>query len=113
MNFESAHTDGDTVVAGPFRIARPAGPLPALLQVGVRPEHVRVEQGGTRGESAEVVAVEPLGAQTHLVVRVGDLELRSQQATGFATIARGAPVRVSIDDARALLFRADGDGERL
>jgi ABC-type sugar transport system ATPase subunit len=79
----------------------------------VRPEHVRVDEAGSRGEGGEVVAVEPLGAQTHLVVRVGDLELRSQQATGFATLARGAPVRVSIDETRALLFRADGDGERL
>jgi multiple sugar transport system ATP-binding protein len=113
MNIVPARAEGDAVVAGPFRIARPAGPLPALLQVGVRPEHVRVEEGGSRGEGGEVVAVEPLGAQTHLVVRIGDLELRSQQATGFATIARGAPVRVSIDETRALLFRADGDGERL
>jgi multiple sugar transport system ATP-binding protein len=113
MNILPARTEGDALVVGPFRIARPAGSLPERVEVGVRPEHVRVVSGGDVGERGEVVAVEPLGAQTNLVVKVGDLELRAQQPLPFGTLARGAEVRVSIDAGRALFFRADGDGERL
>jgi ABC-type sugar transport system ATPase subunit len=113
MNLVVARADGDALVVGPFRLPRPAGSLPANVEVGVRPEHVRVVQGGDVGERGEVVAVEPLGAQTHLVVKVGDLELRAQQSLAFGTLARGAEVRVSIDEGSALFFRADGDGERL
>jgi multiple sugar transport system ATP-binding protein len=113
MNIVPARPDGDALVVGPFRIARPAGSLPERVEVGFRPEHVRVVSGGDVGERGEVVAVEPLGAQTHLVVKVGDLELRAQQPLAFGTLARGSEVRVSIDAGSALFFRADGDGERL
>ncbi|MGH7436467.1 MAG: ABC transporter ATP-binding protein, partial [Polyangiaceae bacterium] len=38
MNLLSAHADDDAIVAGPFRIPRPRGELPARVDVGVRPE---------------------------------------------------------------------------
>jgi sn-glycerol 3-phosphate transport system ATP-binding protein len=113
MNLLAARADGDALLIGPFRVARPARPLPAHVDIGVRPEHVRVVAEGGAGERGEVVAVEPLGAQTHLVVKVGEIELRAQQPMPFGTLARGDMVRVSIDEGRALLFRGDGDGERL
>jgi multiple sugar transport system ATP-binding protein len=113
MNILPAHVDGDALRVGPFRVARPDGVLPARVDVGVRPEHVRVVAEGEGGERGEVVAVEPLGAQTHLVVKVGEIELRAQQTVAFGTLARGDLVRVSIDDGRVLLFRGDGEGERL
>ena len=97
-------------VAGPFRVPVPRGPLPARLEVGVRPEHVRSRV--PRASRAEVVAVEPLGAETHLVVRVGDLELRAH-ARGSEAPRRGDAVRVAIDAARAIVFDADGEGERV
>ncbi len=118
MNLLPARAEGDAVVAGPFRLARPGGALPSRLQMGVRPEHVSVSAGDDAGDTArvggpgEVVAVEPLGAETHLVVRVGELELRAQ-ARGFAAFARGDRLHVAIDPAHALLFDADAgaDGE--
>jgi sn-glycerol 3-phosphate transport system ATP-binding protein len=112
MNLFAARVEGETLVAGPFRVPRPRGPLPARLEVGVRPEHVLL--GGDRGDgqAGEVVAVEPLGAETHLVVRVGDLEIRAL-ARGFEGPRRGDAVRIAIDADRALAFSAEGAGERL
>jgi multiple sugar transport system ATP-binding protein len=97
------------MAAGPFRVPRPAGALPARLEVGVRPEHVQL---GDEGERGEVVAVEPLGAETHVVVRVGDLDL-CVRTLGFEVPRRGGTVRVSIDASHALVFDADGQGERV
>jgi multiple sugar transport system ATP-binding protein len=118
MNLLPAHVDGDAVVAGPFRLPRPAGALPRRLEVGVRPEHVRLGEpgqpgaGGASGATGRVVAVEPLGAETHVVVRVGDRDLRAR-AGGFDAHRRGDEVGVSIEASAALLFDADGAGERV
>jgi multiple sugar transport system ATP-binding protein len=113
MNLLAARAEGDALVAGPFRLPLPRGPLPARLELGVRPEHVRFpgqHEGG--GAPAEIVAVEPLGAETHLLVRVGDIELRAR-APGWDAPRRGDPVRVAIDAERAMVFSAEGDGERV
>jgi ABC-type sugar transport system ATPase subunit len=116
MNLLSARVEGDAVLAGPFRIALPRGaappalPLALPIEVGVRPEHVRCDS--SQGEIGEVVAVEPLGHETHLLVRVGELELRAQ-ARGWSAPRRGDTVRVAIDEARAMIFSAAGDGERI
>ena len=78
----------------------------------MRPEHVTVGEAGEGGEPGEVLAVEPLGAETHLVVRVGGHELRAQ-ARGFATFGRGDAVRVSVRAERSLVFDADAEGARV
>jgi multiple sugar transport system ATP-binding protein len=110
MNLVSARADGGAIVAGPFRLPRPAGDVPERLDVGVRPEHVTL--GGATGEPGVVIAVEPLGAETHVVVRVGGVDLRAV-AEGFDTHRRGDEVRVAIDADRALVFDAAGDGTRV
>ena len=110
MNLLPAAVDGDAVVAGPFRLPRPPGALPARLEVGVRPEHVTLGNDGARGE---VVAVEPLGAESHLIVKMtAGPDLRAH-APGFDARRRGDTVGVTIDVARAILFDADGDGARV
>jgi multiple sugar transport system ATP-binding protein len=112
LNLLAARVEGDVLVAGAFRLPRPGGAggaLPARVEVGVRPEHVELGEAGERGE---VVAVEPLGAETHVVVRVAGLELRAQ-SRGFDAHRRGDEVRVAIDPARVLVFDAEGDGERV
>jgi multiple sugar transport system ATP-binding protein len=115
MNLLPARVEGSAIAAGPFLLPKPAGALPARLEVGVRPEHVTLveptdEAGG--GETGEIVAVEPLGAETHVLVRVGDQELRAQ-SRGFDTHRPGDPIRVKLDAAHVLVFDAEGDGERV
>ena len=110
MNLLPARVDGEILRAGPFRLPRPSADLPPRLEVGVRPEHVEL---GVEGVPGEVVAVEPLGAESHLVVQVeGGLDLRAQ-ARGFDARRRGDTVHVAIPPAFAMVFDADGDGARV
>jgi multiple sugar transport system ATP-binding protein len=111
MNLLPAHADGEgrDVSAGPFRVPRPSGALPARIEVGVRPEDVHLGPSGVPGT---IVALEPLGAETHLVLEVEGHALRAV-ARGFDGHERGQTVRVSIDAGRALVFDADGDGARI
>ncbi len=109
LNLLSAYAERDAIVAGPFRLPRPKGELPPRLEIGVRPEHVSL---GSSGERGEVIAVEPLGAETHVVVHVGGCRLRAR-SRGFDTVARGDQVCVGIDADRIMIFDADGEGERL
>jgi multiple sugar transport system ATP-binding protein len=108
MNLFPGTVDGETVTFGPFRVPRPAG-LRLLngFEVGVRPEDVRVIDGGT---DAVVVAVEPLGAETHLVTHSerGDVRIRVQ---GFDPHGRGARIGLGVDAARVHWF--SNEGERL
>jgi len=109
LNLIEGHVEGDVLVAGPFRLPRPQGNLPLQLEVGVRPEHLAL---GAAGEPGEVIAVEPLGAETHVVVQVGGCRLRVQ-ARGFDTVRRGEQVRVAIDADRIIVFDARGEGARV
>ncbi|MDP9000777.1 MAG: ABC transporter ATP-binding protein [Myxococcota bacterium] len=109
MNFLGARVEADTIVAGPFRLPKPPGSLPRLIQLGVRPEHVAL---GDAGESGKVIAVEPLGASTHVVVRVSEHDLRAI-GRGFDEHRRGDDVRVAIDAQQVMVFDAEGDGARI
>jgi multiple sugar transport system ATP-binding protein len=121
MNLIAARVDGDALLVGPFRMPKPRGPLPQRLEVGVRPEHVRCGPGGKpregedgQGEDGQVDAVEPLGAETHLVVRVGELELRARARQGKGeTPRRGDAVKVVIDLKHAFVFSGEDGGERI
>ena len=115
MNLLPARVEEGAIVAGLFRLPKPQGTLPARLEVGVRPEHVSLAEladAGSGGEAGEILAVEPLGAETHVLVRVGDQELRAQ-SRGFDSHRRGDPIRVKLDAAHALVFDADGEGARV
>jgi multiple sugar transport system ATP-binding protein len=108
MNLWPGRVDGDAVVAGPFRVQRPRE-APARVEVGVRPEHVILGEGDAQGE---VIAVEPLGAETHVVVRIAGFDVRAH-TRGFDARRRGDRVLLSIDASRAMVFDADGDKKRL
>jgi multiple sugar transport system ATP-binding protein len=113
MNLFDASVEGGLLFAGPFRLPRPGVTLPYRVQVGVRPEHVLVvDDFAAAGEIGEVVAVEPLGAETHLLVRVGGHDVRARGA-GFDAHRRGESVRVAVDWEHLLVFDAEGEGERL
>jgi multiple sugar transport system ATP-binding protein len=114
MNLIDARVDGDVLVAGPFRVAKPAvATLPVELVIGVRPEDVHLANEHEAGAARFEVAVsEPLGAETHLVLRAGVVELRVR-APGFDPRPPGAAVFVTIDASRLHLFAAGDAGRRL
>jgi multiple sugar transport system ATP-binding protein len=113
MNLFEGSVEGGLLFAGPFRLPRPGVALPYRVKVGVRPEHVLVvDDFAAAGEGGEVVAVEPLGAETHLLVRVAGQDVRAR-GVGFDGHRRGDSVRVAIDWEHVIVFDADGEGERL
>ena len=103
MNILPARQDGDTlVVAGSWRI-----PLPALtaatggeLAVGLRPEGIAL---AAEGQPAEVVAVEPLGSEVIVDVRVGDQALKVRAAPDVRPAA-GSTVHLRADPAAVRIF---------
>ena len=104
MNLLEARVEGDEVLAGPFRLPRPRFSVPDRLQVGVRPEDLTLQETGAAGV---LEAVEPLGAESHLVVRVADVVLRLRVA-GFASWRRGDAVNVALDLGKLHWFGENG-----
>jgi ABC-type sugar transport system ATPase subunit len=112
MNLIDGRASADEIACGPFRVPRPAGMSGAVV-VGVRPEDVHLANEGDDGAARFEVAVsEPLGAETHLVLRAGDVELRVR-APGFDPRPPGTAIHVTIDAKRMHLFEATDAGKRL
>jgi multiple sugar transport system ATP-binding protein len=90
-------------------------PLPAAahlgdrpLQVGVRPEHLRLDPHGLAGE---IITVEPTGSETQVVLRLGGHEIIGVFRERVAN-APGEALMVGIDVAHAHLFDPE-TGKRL
>jgi ABC-type sugar transport system ATPase subunit len=119
MNLLPAHRDGDFLVvrAEPVVIRIPARGVTGALgesaevTVGVRPEHLRVvEHPSASSFGAGVYAVEPLGSETLLRVRVGEHELVVRTHDDGAPLHRvGDTVHVEFDPARLHYFGPDGN----
>jgi multiple sugar transport system ATP-binding protein len=83
MNLLHVTRDGDTLVAeGGWRLPMPglSAPPPGRadgLTVGLRPEAIVI---GDAGQAAEVVAVEPLGSEVIVDVRVGGKTVKVRAA---------------------------------
>jgi multiple sugar transport system ATP-binding protein len=114
MNLLEGIAGKDTVVCGPFCLDVPRrGALPDRVVVGVRPEDVRLVPDATEGAASMTVVVsEPLGAETHLLLRKGDVELRAR-APGFDPRPVGSEITVSLSGAKLHFFAADEAGKRL
>jgi multiple sugar transport system ATP-binding protein len=108
MNVIAAKVTSGEIVAGPFRVPAPPN-APASLELGVRPEDVKIDDAGA---PAVIAAIEPLGAETHIVARAGDLEL-SVRCPGFAPYRRGETLKVALDPSRVHLFDPANDGARV
>jgi ABC-type sugar transport system ATPase subunit len=79
----------------------------------VRPEDVHLAEEGEEGAARfEVALSEPLGAETHLLLRAGDVELRVR-APGFDPRPPGTLVHVRLDAARMHVFEATAEGTRI
>jgi multiple sugar transport system ATP-binding protein len=103
---------GPTGLAPPFEAYRAMGPLAAKRAVlGLRPEHLRLAEDGP--VRARLEAVEYLGSETGLEVRLEDGRLVRASAAGDARLpAPGEAVRLSFEPRHAHLFDA-ADGARL
>jgi multiple sugar transport system ATP-binding protein len=73
------------------------------VQIGIRPEHVRIDAGGI---PAEVTSIEPTGSETHLQVQVGGQSLVVVVHDRFAA-EPGATIAIMADKARITLFDAE------
>jgi multiple sugar transport system ATP-binding protein len=78
------------------------------LIYGIRPEHLRVADDGV---PAEVVVVEPTGADTHAVMQVGATQCTCT-LRGRARLSPGQQVRLALDTTAVHLFDA-ASGTRL
>ncbi|HXC78265.1 MAG TPA: sn-glycerol-3-phosphate ABC transporter ATP-binding protein UgpC [Candidatus Acidoferrum sp.] len=100
-------------VAGGVRwpVGQCAGTEGQLLTYGVRPEHIALGKGEDNGVSGEVVLVEPMGAETELLVRVGQLDT-VVKTHGRPRVVPGDRVSMSVDLAYVHLFD-QASGRRL
>jgi len=78
------------------------------VKYGIRPVHLDVDSGGI---PAEVVVVEPMGAETELVVKVGDTSL-TLVTHGRSSAGPGERIALAPQAAHAHVFDA-ATGARL
>lgn len=124
MNFLKGKISGDTfrtdsglTLPLPTRGARPADGMPAVY--GLRPEHVRLAEGGV---PVEVAVVEPTGSETMVLVRPpggGTQAIANEVARDIACVFRdrigagpGERIGITADPALVHLFDAE-NGRRL
>ncbi len=90
--------------------AVPAGGLVAgtEVEVGLRPEHVRLAAPGEEGLAAQVELVERLGDRTFLYARLVDGAEIVALEPGFGTLRPGEAAALVIDAAAAHIFTAGG-----
>ena len=75
MNLIAGEVSGDRFKGGGVDLPMPAGVAVAQgqkLTYGIRPEHLTLSD---KGQAVTVVVVEPTGAEIHLVLRAGDVEM--------------------------------------
>ena len=103
----------DIPVSGPNAAVLNTAPKDSVV-VGLRPEDMRLagpDAGSSAVVAAQVEVIEPLGAETHVVVKAADqlLTCRFPARTGLSV---GSTIHLGIDAAHMTLFDADS-GERL
>jgi multiple sugar transport system ATP-binding protein len=104
MNLFPAVVLDGSLQAGPFVFeTRPR--LPERVEVGVRPEHVKVTEGD-EGASAEVQVVEMAGNETYLHLRASGSSLVARVGADVRPLV-GSIVRVNASAADAYLFDAE------
>jgi multiple sugar transport system ATP-binding protein len=117
MSFIEGQIEADAsgpVLRTPEGIALPAPPTASAggcpVVLGIRPEHYSLSTDG-EGIPVEVLVVEPTGAETHVLGRIGGAEVRCVFRERV-TAAPGTLVHFHVDRARTHLFDAE-TGRRL
>ncbi len=80
--------------------------LPRELLLGIRPEDIKIEPGGEF--AGEVILTEPLGVETIIHIRTGQMTLTSQ-VPGIASVRIGEAVRFNVVRERLHFFSRDGN----
>ena len=114
MNWIAIERDEAALRGAGTTFPAPAGiKLPSRVKAGVRPEHIHFDASPARSVAvgAEVVSIEPLGAETHVLLDAAGTRIRVKTA-GFAAPALGESVRVYLDPEALLWFDAES-GARL
>ena len=114
VELDSGDGEGATVRLGDGAVIRTRVPregLPATgLQVGLRPETVRVAADGEAATSAKVMLVERLGERTLVYATLSDGEAITAEDSGLSQVRIGDTVGLAIEGAAAHLFGPDGAG---
>ncbi|HEY7809696.1 MAG TPA: ABC transporter ATP-binding protein [Allosphingosinicella sp.] len=109
---EGAGGDYASVTLGDGSVVQTRVPRAGLgtgtLQLGLRPESVRLTADG--GSSAKVDLVERLGDRTLLYAHLSDGQAITAEDSGTSAVQVGDTVRLRIDGGSAHLFDADGAG---
>ncbi|GAA4004415.1 ABC transporter ATP-binding protein [Sphingomonas humi] len=96
--------DGSRVETGVPRSLLPHG---GALELGLRPEHVRI---AATGVPAEVVLVERLGDRSLVYAKLADGSAITGEDGGTSSLKSGDRIALTIDGGSAHLFGADGTG---
>jgi len=120
--FEGRLADGAVQVAGheiPIertRVSAAAGDRVETVQIGVRPEDLRLAGSGDNGIDAEVILIEELGADAYVYARVGELDRPTfdivVRVDGRKPPRKGEHIKIVIAPERTHMFSA-ATGERL
>ena len=113
MNFIELHRKGGNSGAQLETASGQPVPLPERglspgvrsVVLGVRPEGLRIDDGGPLKGTVEVV--EPKGSETQVFVRLDDLHLLCVTAGKRATFQPGDPVGIAFDATESHLFDTD------
>ena len=114
MNFLAASVSENSVMVGGSVLAsRPGsvGPLPASCTVGIRPEHLMIDNAESGGLRATIEMIEPLGPETLLYARLLDApaELLTLRADRRSVVETGQTVSLRPDPAHLRFFRESGE----
>jgi multiple sugar transport system ATP-binding protein len=92
------------------RVPRAGLPETASLELGLRPEHVRVASAHGSTIAAEVLLVERLGERSLVYAQLADGGAITAEDIGTSTLKAGDRVALAIDGSSAHLFGPDGTG---
>ncbi len=89
-----------------------AGSAGAPVQLGIRPEHIRIVEAGEAHAQGTVEVAEYLGADTYLYISIDGYDTILVRTDGADEVAEGSRVGLVFDEARLHFFDADGQAVR-
>jgi multiple sugar transport system ATP-binding protein len=106
--FEGVYSNGMVQALGAYWPCAVRAQEGQRVAYGIRPEHLRLEQGGI---TAQIEVVEPMGAETEILVKVGGQTL-TMMTHGRASVGPGERVSLAPQPSQAHLFDA-ASGRRI